>query len=155
MNYTNSFQYENYIWILSIILFIAHNIWDLWLFKKYGADASPVRGVLIKKGYDGTFGIVRAFIYLLSVVVIVVIKGLFEIDGIYSKKILMIGSIIQYIVLVVFLNVWAKRYLIIRGIEPKAKDGYKGVIQTYKDAVEKEKEKQRKKQQEKDEESLF
>jgi hypothetical protein len=134
-----------------IFLFICNFIFDWWLWKKSGDQYSATRGILIKNGIDSTFGVVSASVFLVSVAIsYFVLTGIDIVDNVPIKRLLIL-TVGVYFVLVFFLNIWGKGFLIRQGIDPKPKDGYKGFVQNYKEALEKAKEKQRKKK----EDSLF
>lgn len=136
--------------IFSAILFFIYILWNVWLSGRFAPDYSPIIGNLKDRGYDSTFGIVVATIYPLIVIgtcILLTVFNVYEIDFVQVA----VGTLILYIFFAIALNIWAKNYLKRKGIDPKPKDGYKGFVQNYKEALEKAKEKQRKKK----EESLF
>jgi len=135
----------------ALILSFLYLGFDGIMFKKFGSNMSTYRGILMDKGFDSAFAVVGGFIYPLSVLICFIFCHLIGICENLALKPLAIATAIIYFAFVIGLNIWGKRFLISRGIEPVSKDGYKGFVQIYKEELEKAKEKQRKKK----EDSLF
>ena len=129
----------------SLVLFVLTFVWDHWSLGRFGPSASPFRGNLIKIGYDSTFGILAALDFVLMVIVVVCVKTIAAIGAPFSIQNLIIGTLSICVILAIVLNVWGKRYLVSKGIDPERKDGHKGFVRNYREALEKAKEKQRKK----------
>lgn len=135
----------------ALVMCLLYLGFDGMMFNKFGSNMSTYRGILIDKGFDVTFAVVGAFIYPISVGICYIIFSLIGYSKNISVKPIAIATLIIYFAFVWGLNIWGRRFLISKGIEPVSKDGYKGFVQNYKEALEKAKEKQRQKK----EESLF
>jgi hypothetical protein len=112
------------------------------VYKKFGRNATI--NTLIICGYGWTYGLTVATGYIISAFIALLFLNIFYQMQITLNVGLLLELLINYLISVCVINIWAKNYLKKRGIKPNPYYGFRGFFKICKEKFEITKEKQKK-----------
>jgi hypothetical protein len=133
---------DYYLIVLSWVLLIVYFGMEYLTYKKLGKNATI--NILIRFGYDWTFGFTIGLAYIVSAFLAFLILTIFYQMQFTINARLLFGLLISYLITVCGINIWGKNYLKKRGIKPNPYYGFRGFLKRCKEKFEITKEKQKK-----------
>jgi hypothetical protein len=127
-------------------LFLAQVSLDYYVHEKAGIE-TPMVGLLLKKGYQWTFGLTIGLTFFVAVIASALLLNAFTSGSFPSSFGLIVQSVLCYLLAVIGLNLWGKHYLHEKGMPISQDVGWRWFVRSFKEDLAKEKDKQAQRQQ--------